>query len=108
MTELLQRVWREYPDWRLAQAVLNAHAASEAAAEASFAQDDGVEHGLRRLPGSSPHDRDRIAKAHKGISPRLTSRKAVWSGTQFASGEGFHNSYQLRYCTHDYSQTPPE
>jgi hypothetical protein len=49
MTDLGRAVWRKYPDWRLAQLVMNAHAASEAAGEAYFAEDDAVEHGLRRL-----------------------------------------------------------
>ncbi len=57
MTELVRAVWRKYPDWRLAQLVLNAHAASETAGEAYFTEDEVVEHGLRRLLGSSPDDR---------------------------------------------------
>lgn len=48
MMELLYALWRKYPDWRLAQLVLNAHAASEAAKEPYSVEDDLVEVGLRR------------------------------------------------------------
>ena len=51
MTALLGALWRKYPEWRLAQLVLNAHAAAQALGEAYFAEDEVLERGLRRLLG---------------------------------------------------------
>jgi uncharacterized protein YihD (DUF1040 family) len=63
MVELLRALWKKYPDWRLGQLVLNAHSAVAASGEVYFAEDDVLELGLRKLLGSPPDDRDRVAKA---------------------------------------------
>lgn len=63
MVEILRAVWNKYPEWRLGQLVLNAHAAARAPEEAYFAEDDVLERGLRLLLGGPPDDRDRVPKA---------------------------------------------
>jgi hypothetical protein len=63
MVELLRALWRKYPEWRLAQLVLNAHSIVAAPEEAYFAEDDVLERGLRMLLGGPPDDRDRASKA---------------------------------------------
>ena len=63
MVELLRALWRNYPEWRLAQLVLNAHSIAAAPEEAYFAEDDVLERGLRMLLGGPPDDRDRASKA---------------------------------------------
>ncbi len=49
MVRLLDALWTKYPDWRLAQLILNAHAAAQVPGEAYFAEDDVLEQGMRRL-----------------------------------------------------------
>lgn len=51
MVALLRALWMKYPDWRLGQLILNAHAVASAPGEAYFAEDDVLEHGLRTLLG---------------------------------------------------------
>ena len=64
MVELVRALWKKYPDWRLAQLVLNAHAAGKAPGEAYFAEDDVLEHGLRNLLGGpSGGGGERVPKA---------------------------------------------
>lgn len=54
MVRLLGALWTKYPDWRLAQLVLNAHAAAQAPGESYFAEDDVLERGMRKLLGRPP------------------------------------------------------
>ncbi len=54
MMRLLGALWTKYPDWRLAQVVLNAHAAAQASGDAYFAEDDVLERGMRKLLGEPP------------------------------------------------------
>jgi len=64
MVELVNALWRKYPDWRLAQLVLNAHAAASEAGEPYFAEDDVLERGLRNLLGGpSGGGGERVPKA---------------------------------------------
>jgi uncharacterized protein YihD (DUF1040 family) len=63
MVELVRALWKKYPDWRLAQLVLNAHAAASAPGEAYFAEDDVIERGLRSLLGGPSDGGERVPKA---------------------------------------------
>lgn len=54
MMRLLDALWTKYPDWRLAQLLLNAHAAAHASGEAYFAEDDVLERGMRILLSGRP------------------------------------------------------
>ena len=61
--DLLRAVWKNNPEWRLGQLVLNAHSVVGVPDEVYFAGDDVMERGLRILLGGSPDDRDRASKA---------------------------------------------
>ena len=64
MVDLLRSLWNKYPDWRLGQLVLNAHAATQAPGETYFAEDEVLEQGLRRLLGGGPSNGgERVPKA---------------------------------------------
>jgi hypothetical protein len=61
---LLHALWRKYPEWRLGQLVLNAHAAARSPGEVYFAEDDVLEDGLRKLLGGpSDGGGERVQKA---------------------------------------------
>jgi hypothetical protein len=64
MVELVRALWKKYPDWRLSQLVLNAHAAASEPGEPYFAEDEILEHGLRKLLGGpSDGGGERVPKA---------------------------------------------
>lgn len=63
MVDLVHALWDKYPEWRLAQLVLNAHAAASAPDDSYSVEDDVLERGLRILLSGPPDDGDRISKA---------------------------------------------
>ncbi|HZV05706.1 MAG TPA: hypothetical protein VE999_11540 [Gemmataceae bacterium] len=66
MVGLVLALWTKYPDWRLTQLVLNAHAAACEPGEAYFAEDDVIERGLRSLlggPAGGGDGGERVPKA---------------------------------------------
>ena len=54
MLQLLGALWEKYPDWRLAQLVLNAHSAAQDLGEPYFAEDEVLERGMRKLLDGPP------------------------------------------------------
>lgn len=63
IVELLRALWMKYPEWRLGQLLLNAHAAASAPDDAYSVEDDVLEHGLRALLGGPSDGGERASKA---------------------------------------------
>ncbi len=64
IVEILRNVWIKYPEWRLTQLVLNAHAVSATEDDAYDTEDELLERGLLRLLDNKPQDSDGIPKPY--------------------------------------------